>query len=161
MVTPAQPLGGANNDSTRIKLPNGIELSVPNSGIETKLLRFFKQASNTSGEFDLDRISFGATNAILSLSSSEQLQNVAKIVRAYPVARININAFAASAANRTSGLRLSRSRANSVLGELARSGVDKSRMVVRVFEDNHVTRSSSLDESQRQGQRISLTVTKR
>jgi outer membrane protein OmpA-like peptidoglycan-associated protein len=161
MVTPAQPLGGANNDFTRIKLPNDIELSVPNSGLETKLLEFLKRPSNKSGEFDLDRISFGATNAILSLSSSEQLQNVAKILRAFPITRIAINAFAANVANRASGLGLSRARANSVLGELARSGVDKSRMVVRVYGDNRGTRSSGLTESQRQGQRISLTVTKR
>ncbi len=161
MVTPAQPVGGANNDFTRVKLPNDIELSVPNSGLEAKLLEFLKQASNKSGEFDLDSISFGATNATLSPSSSEQLKNVAKIVRAYPTARIAINAFAAKAANRAPGLRLSRSRANSVLGELARSGIDKSRMVVRAYEDNRVTRSSGLEEGQRKGQRISLTVTKR
>ena len=91
MVTPAQPVGGANNDFTRVKLPNDIELSVPNSGLEAKLLEFLKQASNKSGEFDLDSISFGATNATLSPSSSEQLKNVAKIVRAYPTARIAIN----------------------------------------------------------------------
>jgi outer membrane protein OmpA-like peptidoglycan-associated protein len=161
MVTPAQPVVSVNNDFTQIKLPNGLELSVPNSGLETKLLEFLKQASNKSGEFDLDRISFGATNANLSPSSSEQLQNVAKILGAYPTARIAINAFAAKAANRASGLRLSRTRANSVLGELARSGVDKSRMVVRAYQDNRVTRSSGLEEGQRKGQRISLTVTKR
>ncbi len=161
MVTPAQPIGGANNDFNRIKLPNGIELRVPNSGLETKLLEFLKQASNKSGEFDLDRISFGATKAILSPSSSEQLQNVAKILRAYPITRIAINAFAANATNGASGLGLSRSRANSVLGELARRGVDKSRMVLRVYADNRTTRSSGLEEGQREGQRISLTVTRR
>ena len=161
MATPAQPVGGANNDFNRIKLPNGIELRVPNSGLETKLLEFLKQASNKSGEFDLDRISFGATNAILSPSSSEQLQNVAKILRAYPITRIAINAFAANATNGASGLRLSRSRANSVLGELARSGVDKSRMVVRVYGGNRNARSSGLEEGQRKDQRISLTVTRR
>jgi outer membrane protein OmpA-like peptidoglycan-associated protein len=161
MATPAQPLGGANNDFTQVKLPNGIELSVPNSGLETKLLEFLKQASNKSGEFDLDSISFGATNATLSPSSSEQLKNVAKIVRAYPITRIAINAFAANATNRGSGFGLSRARANSVLGEFARSGVDKSRMVVQVYGGNHVARSSGLEDGTRKGQRISLTVTKR
>jgi outer membrane protein OmpA-like peptidoglycan-associated protein len=161
MARPAQPVGGANNDFTQIKLPNGTELRVPNSGPETKLLEFLKHASNKSGEFDLDRISFGATNAILSPSSSEQLQNVAKILRAYPITRIAINAFAAKAANRASSLRLSRSRANSVLGELARSGVDKSRMVVQVYGGNHNARSSALEEGQGKDQRISLTVTRR
>lgn len=160
-MTPAQPLGGANNDFTRIKLPNDIELSVPNSGLETKLLEFLKRASNKSGEFDLDRISFGATNAILSLSSSEQMQNVAKILTAFPITRIAINAVAAKATNRVPSLRLSRARANRVLGELARHGVDKSLMVVRVYADNPTTRPSGLEESQREGQRISLTVTKR
>ena len=161
ILTPAQPVVSVNNDVTQIKLPNGIELSVPNSGLETKLLEFLKQTSNKSGGFNLDGISFGATNAILGPSSSEQLQNVAKIVRAYPTARIAINALAAKAANRASGLRLSRSRANSVLEELARSGVDKSRMVVRAYEDHRVTSSSGLEEGQRKGQRISLTITKR
>ena len=161
ILTPAQPGVSVNNDFTQIKLPNGIELSVPNSGLETKLLEFLKQASNKSGEFNLDGISFGATNAILGASSSEQLQNVAKIVRAYPTARIAINALVAKAANRASGLRLSRSRANSVLGELARHGVDKSRMVVQVYGGNHNARSSGLEEGQGKDQRISLIVTRR
>jgi outer membrane protein OmpA-like peptidoglycan-associated protein len=161
VATPAQPVVSVNNDSTQIKLPNGIELSVPNSGLETKLLEFLKHASNKPGEFDFDRISFGATNAILSPSSSEHLQNVAKILRAYPTARIAINALAANATNGASGLGLSRARASSVLGELARRGVDKSRMVVRVYADNRATRSSGLEEGQGKDQRISLTVTRR
>jgi hypothetical protein len=59
ILTPAQPVVAVNDDFTQIKLPNGIELSVPNSGLETKLLEFLKQASNKSGEFNLDGISFG------------------------------------------------------------------------------------------------------
>ena len=160
IMTPAQTARGAGDDFTQIKLPNGIELTVPSFGVETKLLGFLKQASNKSGEFDLDRISFDATNATLSPSSSEQLQNVAKILKAYPNTRIAINAYVDNAGNRTSGLRRSRERANSVLREFARIG-DKSRITAHVYGGNRVTRSSSSEEGQRRDQRISLTVTRR
>jgi outer membrane protein OmpA-like peptidoglycan-associated protein len=157
-ATPAQTVG---DNYTRIELANGIELTVPSSGVETKLLGFLKLASTKSGEFDLDGISFGPTNATLNPSSSEQLQNIAKILNAYPNTRIAINAYPDSTANTAPGVRLLRERANSVLRELARIGVDKSRMAARAYADNRAARSGGSEGGQRQDQRISLTVTRR
>ena len=159
VVTPAQTAGAHRDDFTQVKLQNGIELTVPSSGLETKLLGFLTQGSSKSGEFDLDGISFDAANATLSPSSLEQLQNVVKILKAYPNTRIAINAYVYKANNRAYGLRLSRERTNSVLRELARIGY-KSRITVQVYEGNLVTRSSGSEEGQRVDQRISLTVTK-
>jgi outer membrane protein OmpA-like peptidoglycan-associated protein len=158
IMTPAQTAG---DHFTQIKLPNGIELAVPSSGVENKLFGFLKQASNKSGEFDMDRISFDAAHATLSPSSSEQLQNVAKILGAYPNTRITINAYVDNASNKIPGLRLSRERANSMLRELVWNGVEKSRMATEVYSSYRAKRSSGSEKGQRRDQHISLTVTRK
>lgn len=146
------------NGVTQVKLQNGNEVTIPSSGVETKLAEFLKQALNKSGEFDLDRISFGHANAILNSSSSEQLQNVAKILMAYPKTRISINAYGDAITSRVSGLRLSRERADSVIRELARTGY-KSRITARVYRGQRGKGSNGSEESQGRDERISLTVT--
>ena len=161
IMAPSQKVGGAPDDFTRVKLPNGDEMSVQRSGVETKLFQFLEQASNKRGEFELIGISFDAASATLSPSSSEQVQNVAKILNAYLNTRIDINAYFDNVGHRSSGLRLSRKRAHSVLRELARSGVEKSRMAVQVNGGKRVTSSAGSEEGKGRDQRISFTVTRR
>ena len=158
IMAPSQKVGGAPDDFTRVKLPNGDEMSVQRSGVETKLFRFLEQASNKRGEFELIGISFDAASETLSRSSSEQVENVAKILNAYPNTKIVIRAYFDNAGHKTSGLRLSQKRARSVLRELTRSGVVKSRMVVQVNGSNRVTGSISSEGEIGADQRILLTV---
>ena len=156
-ITPAQTAGGADNDTEQIKLPNGIDLIVPSASVETRLLEFLSRTSHKSDTFDLDRVTFDATHATLTPSSSEQLQNVAKILRAYPNTKISINAYVDKKA---SGLRLPWERSNSVLRELAKMGVERSHMTTELYSSNRAKRSSTPEKGQNQNQYISLTVSK-
>ena len=87
-MKPAQNTGAPRGDFIQKKLPNGVELSIPKSGIENKLLGLLEVTANKSGEFDLDRLSFGTAQTTLQPSSLEQLQNLAEILKAYPNTRI-------------------------------------------------------------------------
>ncbi len=157
-TTPPQPVGGASGESTRLEAP--VDLPAANSGVEAKLSRFLQVASNKSGEFDLDRISFDAANAALSASSAQQLQNVAKVLAAFPDTTIAINAYAQRNGKKPN-LKLPWERANAVLRELARNGVDKSRMTTQIFKRPHPAEGGDAEEGPRQKPRISLTVTRR
>ena len=160
IMKPAEKSGDTHRDIIRKKLPNGVELRILESGVENQLLAFLEQASPDSGEFNLDRISFDRAKSTLQSSLQEQLQNLAKILKAYPNTRIAINSYTDDRGNKARNLKLSRERANNVLRELVRMGVDKSRMTAQGLGDNHSIASNNSEEGRRQNRRISLSVTR-
>ena len=124
--------------------------------METKLQRFLQTAATKSGDFDLDGAAFEGASAALSVHSSKQLGNVAEILKAFPNAAIAVNAYAPAHAGKKPNLRLPWEQANAVLRELARNGVDKTRMTTRIFKN---PRSGSEDQRQT-SPHISLTITR-
>jgi outer membrane protein OmpA-like peptidoglycan-associated protein len=158
IMKPAQNAGDPGHNFIRRKLPNGVELSIPKTGVENNLLEFLELASNKSGEFDLDRVWFDKGKTTLQSSSKEQLQNLTKILKAYPSAEVVINSYTDNLGNRSHNLKLSRERANNVVQELARMGVDKSRMTARGFGDDHPIASNNSEEGRTQNRRVSLSV---
>lgn len=161
ILRPAQTAAEAHRDVSLTKLPNGLELSIPESGGESQLLGFLREESPHSGEFNLDGIAFDHAKAALKSSSKGQLQNLAKILKAYPNTKITINSYTDNLGEKAHNLKLSRERANNVLLELTRMGVDKSRITARGFGEEHPIASNSSEEGRKQNRRISLSVTAR
>jgi outer membrane protein OmpA-like peptidoglycan-associated protein len=161
IMKPANNAGDTLGDIVRTKLPNGVELNTSKSGVEAKLLDFLEHGSQESGEFILDRVLFAAGGNTLKSSSQEQLHNIAKILKAYPTAKIVINSYTDNLGERSHNVRLSRERANHVLRELARIGVDKSRMTAKGFGDELPVASNNSEEGRMRNRRISLYVTRK
>ena len=146
IMKPANNAGDTRGDFVRTKLPNGVELNTSKSGVEGKLLGFLEHGSQESDEFILDGILFAAGGKTLKSSSQEQLHNIAKILKAYPNAKVVINSYTDNLGEKAHNLRLSRERANHVLQELARIGVDKSRMIAKGLGDDHPVASNNSKE---------------
>jgi outer membrane protein OmpA-like peptidoglycan-associated protein len=161
IMKPANNAGDTLGDIVRTKLPNGVELNTSRSGVEAKLLEFLEHDSQESGEFILDRVLFAAGNKTLKSSSQEQLKDLAKILKAYPKTEIVINGYTDNLGEKAHNLRVSRERANHVLRELARIGVDKSRMTAKGFGDEHPVASNNSEEGRMRNRRISLYVTRK
>jgi outer membrane protein OmpA-like peptidoglycan-associated protein len=161
IMKPANNTGDIRADIVRAKLPNGVELNTSKSGVEGELLGFLEHGSQESGEFILDEISFVTGNKTLKSSSREQLKNLAKILKAYPNTEIVINGYTDNLGVKAHNLRLSRERASYVLQELARIGVDKSRMTSKGFGDDHPVASNSSEEGRTRNRRISIYVTRK
>ena len=159
IMKPANNTGDIRGDIVRAKLPNGVELNTSKSGVEGELLGFLEHGSQVSAEFILDEISFAAGNKTLKSSSQEQLKNIAKILKAYPNTEIVINGYTDNLGVKAHNLRLSRERASYVLQELARIGVDKSRMTAKGFGDDHPVASNNSVEGRMRNRRISIYVT--
>ena len=72
------------------KLTSGVELSIPEFGIENKLLTFIKSDKAIDKEtwFDFDRLLFRTGSATLEPQSQEQLKNIAEILKAYPAVHL-------------------------------------------------------------------------
>lgn len=157
-MKPAQNTATPRSDFIQKKLPNGVELSIPTSSFENKLLGLLEDAANRPGELNLDRISYSKAKTTLRPSSKEQLQNLAEILKAYPNTKIVIRGYTDKAPNSAYNLEIPRARANNVLRELTRMGINKSRMTAEGFGGNHRTASDDPVGARLRHRRITVGV---
>jgi outer membrane protein OmpA-like peptidoglycan-associated protein len=143
------------------KLPDGAELNIPENGIENKLIAFIEDPSRTVEPptwFDFDRLLFATGSATLEPLSNEQLINVADIMKAYPKVSIRIGGYTDNTGDPAANQKLSEDRANNVMAELAKMGVEPSRMDARGYGDDHPVASNETAEGRARNRRISLRV---
>ena len=105
--------------------PSEIAPSIPTARIERRLLSFLKHGPGKEAIFDLDRVSFDAGKPALAASSQGQLQQIAKVLNAFPKARVVIGVHGGGGSEAQIA-RLSAERARSLRRELARLGVGQS-----------------------------------
>jgi outer membrane protein OmpA-like peptidoglycan-associated protein len=148
----------------KTKLPDGTELSVPKEGVESNLVAFLNDTSKPVDKttwFDFDRLQFGTNDATLQPSSNEQLQNIAEILKAYPKVKIRIGGYTDNTGDKAANMKLSDERAKSVMSELEKLGVDKSRMSAKGYGDQHAIAPNETEEGRQKNRRISLLVTEK
>lgn len=150
---------GALVDNT---LPDGTLLHIPELGVEGKLLAFIKDPAHTPDKtswFDFDRLLFDTDSATLQPQSTEQLNNVAAILKAYPAVHLTIGGYTDNTGDPAHNLKLSQERANSVVAQLAAMGIASDRMVAKGYGDQHPVGDNSTAEGRALNRRISMLVT--
>jgi outer membrane protein OmpA-like peptidoglycan-associated protein len=146
--------------SSKVRLPNGTEVTAPPEGAEAALLNFLSnspEAAATSTPVDLNRVTFENGSAKLQSSSNEQLKNVATILGAYPTSSIQIQGYADRTQNRVAAAKLSADRAQKVKQELAALGVALAQMSVAGSRQ----RNNAMPSSQGTNNDVLLVVTKK
>ena len=145
------------------KLTSGVELNIPEFGIENKLLAFIKSDKPVDKEtwFDFDRLLFETGKATLEPQSQEQLKNIAEILKAYPNVTVKLGGYTDNTGNAASNLKLSQDRANSVRVELEKMGISKDRLEAEGYGQEHPVASNDAEEGRAQNRRISIRVTKK
>jgi outer membrane protein OmpA-like peptidoglycan-associated protein len=146
------------------KLPDGTELNIPKLGIENRLIDFIEDGSKPVDKttwFDFDRLLFDTGKATLQPSSQEQLSNIAAILKAYPKVKIKIGGYTDNTGNKEANQKLSDARANNVMAEMAKLGVDASRMSAEGFGEDHPVADNATEEGRAKNRRISLRVTEK
>jgi len=149
-------------DMMKVKLPDGSELNVPSHGVEARLVSYLNDSSAPVSEntwFDFDRLLFDTGQATLQPASQEQLTNIAAILRAYPQVKIRIGGYTDNTGDPASNLRLSEDRANNVMAELVRQGIDPTRLSAKGYGDENPIADNSTEEGRQKNRRISLRVT--
>jgi outer membrane protein OmpA-like peptidoglycan-associated protein/sugar phosphate permease len=157
----ATTTAGAPGEFFKKKLPNGVELNIPSSGIEANLLVFLEQKAKPTERvtwFDFDRLQFETGKTTPQASSREQLQNIADILTAYPSAKVLIGDYTDKVGNPGASKRLSKARAASVRRELMRMGVDASRLNAKGYGDSHPLATNDTEDGRSKNRRISLGV---
>jgi OOP family OmpA-OmpF porin len=145
-----------------LKLPNGVELNVPQTGIENKLATFIADSSKPVDKttwFDFDRLTFDTGRDTLQPSSQEQLNNVVAILKAYPNVHARIGGYTDNTGNVAANLKLSDDRAKNVMAALVAGGIDQTRLDAKGYGEEHPVASNGTEEGRAQNRRISLLVT--
>jgi Outer membrane protein and related peptidoglycan-associated (lipo)proteins len=157
----ATTAAGAPGEFVKKKLPNGVELNIPSSGIEANLLVFLEQKAKPTERvtwFDFDRLQFETGKTTPQISSREQLQNIGHILAAYPSVKAIIGGYTDNVRYPGANKRLAKARADSVRRELMRMGVDASRLSAKGYGESHPVATNDAEEGRAKNRRISLGV---
>ena len=143
------------------KLPSGIELNIPELGVENKLIAFIDDAQRPVDEklwFSFDRLTFETGQATLKPESQEQLKNIAEILKAYPKVTIKLGGHTDSTGDPQANLKLSQQRADAVMADLVKLGVDAGRMKAEGYGKEHPVADNSTEEGRAKNRRIDIRV---
>jgi outer membrane protein OmpA-like peptidoglycan-associated protein len=147
-----------------VKLPNGIELKVPEFGVEKKLIAFIEDKSKPVDKttwFTFDRLDFETGSANLKPTSAEQLKNIAEIMKAYPKVALKIGGYTDNVGKPADNLALSQKRAANTMQELVKLGTDAKRLQAEGYGDKYPVADNSTEEGRAKNRRIDLRVTKK
>ncbi|MEE9494639.1 MAG: OmpA family protein [Gammaproteobacteria bacterium] len=145
------------------KLSSGVDLNIPENGIENNLINFLgddSQSVDKTTWFNFDRITFATGSATLDMdASNEQLDNMAKILQAYPNAALKIGGYTDDTGSIETNMKISNARANAVMNALVEMGIDSSRMEAEGYGPAHPVASNATDEGRAQNRRIAVRIT--
>jgi len=150
-------------DMMNVKLPDGTELNVPTRGVEARLVTYLNSSAPVSEAtwFDFDRLLFDTGKATLQPASQEQLANIANILKAYPQVKIRIGGYTDNTGDAVANLRLSEERADDVMAELVKLGVDPARITAKGYGEESPIADNATEEGRQKNRRISLRVTEK
>jgi OmpA-OmpF porin, OOP family len=148
-------------DFVKRKLPNNVELNIPGSGVESRLLVFIedpKAGLEEVGWFDFDRLLFDRGSATLRPESQEQLNNIAAILSAYPNVHLKIGGYTDDVGDSGSNLELSQERANRIKTELVARGISPDRLTAEGYGEQSPVANNSTESGRARNRRVSMRV---
>jgi OmpA-OmpF porin, OOP family len=147
---------------TDVTLPDGTVVHIPQNGVEGKLLAFIKDPSKSPDKtswFDFDRLLFATDSTTLEPQSTDQLNAVAAILKAYPAVHLTIGGYTDNTGNPAANLKLSQGRADSVVAQLVGMGIAANRLTPKGYGQTHPVGDNATPEGRAQNRRISMLVT--
>ena len=146
------------------ELPKDIILEIPENGTEAKLINFIQDSSTVVDKnywIDFDRITFEPNLAEIDDDSEAQIENIAKIMRAYPMVNIKIGGYTDNTGDATTNLMLSKSRADAVKKGIAKNDIKITRIQSEGYGIEHPIATNDTEEGRTQNRRIAINVTRK
>jgi outer membrane protein OmpA-like peptidoglycan-associated protein len=153
----AGPLGAMVERS----LAGGAKVSVPERGVEGRLLAFIQDPSRPADKttwFDFDRLTFETGAATLAAASRDQLAAVGAILAAYPAVKLKIGGYTDNVGDPAFNQKLSDQRAANVRAALIGLGVAPDRLSSEGYGDQFPVADNATPEGRAQNRRISMRV---
>ena len=149
-----------------VALPDGSSIDVPANGSEKKLVEYLHAKCGTSAVketwFNLDRVLFKTGSNELNEISYEQLDNIAKIFKAYPKATFKFGGYTDNVGHPNFNKKLSGERAAAASKAIeTRGGIAADRMRSEGYGQEYpICPANDTEECKAQNRRVSLRVNK-
>jgi OmpA-OmpF porin, OOP family len=140
-------------------LPGNVTVVIPGAGSAEDRLSTHLASALARTTIKFDRISFESNSARLTPESSEQIDNIATILRAYPKASVTVAGHTDKVGSDAANLILSRSRATAVATRLIADGVPADRVHTVGYGSQKPAADNSTEAGRAQNRRIELEVT--
>jgi outer membrane protein OmpA-like peptidoglycan-associated protein len=144
------------------QLPNNVSLRIPANGVESKLIGYIEDPSQVPSKetwFSFDRLEFETDSATLRPAATEQLQNIANIMKAYPDVKVKIGGYTDNTGDTASNLKLSQDRATTAAAQIVSLGVDSARVEAEGFGQANPIADNSTDAGRQRNRRVDIRVT--
>ncbi len=150
-------------ESMKVKLPDDTEIDAYKGGIEDQLVVFLNNPLSKPGKnvwFDFDDLNFKTGSADITDSSQRQIKNIVAILKAYPKLKIKIGGYTDKTGDSLSNLKLSKSRAGSVVAALKSSGAKAAQVTGAEGYGSQFAKAAAdaPDEERKKDRRISVSV---
>jgi len=111
--------------------------------------------------FNFDRILFQTASSNLNNVSSEQIGNIATIMKAIPIVEFKIGGYTDSTGDPAENKKLSQARAEAVMNALIEQGIDASRLTAEGYGSEFPVADNNTPEGREQNRRVAIRVTKK
>ena len=146
----------------KIKLPNGVELDAYKGGIEDKLVSFINDPSSKPGKenwFDFNDLNFKFGTAEILPESRNELENIVKILKAYPKVKIKIGGYTDKVGDEATNKKLSGERAKAVANAIKAEGITNQIVDAEGYGSEFAKYPADAPEEQRvKDRRVSVSV---
>ncbi len=166
------PTGTVNGDgdfvytlgnNTQVKLPNGETMTIGENSQLIHLAEGLKMKDQTLLEkdkwFTIENLFFASAKSDLKPESAAQLDNLAKLMNAYPNLKVKLGGYTDNTGNPDSNLKLSNLRAQTAKLKLIEKGIAADRVEAEGYGQEHpVCAANDTDECKAQNRRIDVRV---
>ena len=143
-------------------LPGNVSITIPSIGsAEDRLSNYLASAGAGATTINVDRIEFDSDSAALTAESSDQIKNIATILRAYPRARVTVAGHTDSVGNGAANLALSKARADAVAARLTAGGAHSDQVRAEGYGSRKPVADNATEAGRAQNRRVELEVSVR
>ena len=140
------------------ELPGGVKMMVPSGGMEDRLITYLSAPTGV-GSFDFDRLEFETGSTSLTARSRAQITDIARILSAYPNARVQISGYTDNTGDETANVALSRGRAEAVMNALRENGAPAANLTAHGFGSRDPIADNASESGRARNRRVTLSIT--
>jgi outer membrane protein OmpA-like peptidoglycan-associated protein len=148
---------------SRVDLPGGGNISVPQGSINYNLARFLGDPSATAlpKNFVFDHLNFQTASTQLTPESVPTVNDLAQVLKAYPNAQVQLVGHTDNTGTADTNQTLSLDRANAVKSLLVAQGVSADRISTTGSGQDRPVASNDTEEGRARNRRLELNVTRK
>lgn len=149
------------NNLITIRLPNGESMRSPIGGFVDRLVKTVGGAGSVGAPLVCDQLRFAAGAPTLEDSSNTQLDEIAKILKAYPAVEVKLAGYSDNVGDPDANITLTAERAAAVKEALIQRDVAARRMQIAGYGAGAPIASNDTEEGRQRNHRIEIEVIRR